>query len=47
MAQATPDAVDGDHPVELLCEDCEATFWTDETMGNDCPECGFMSMTPT
>jgi Zn finger protein HypA/HybF involved in hydrogenase expression len=46
MAQPTRDALDGDHPVEMACDDCGGTFWTDETQANDCPACGTVSMTP-
>jgi len=45
MGVQTQSETDGDAPVEMYCEHCEDTFWTDETMLNDCPECGFQSMT--
>jgi len=31
---------DGDHVRRLLCNDCDAHYETDETMTNECPECG-------
>jgi|GEM_PF-5881580 len=36
---------DGEFAVELTCVACEGTFETDETMPNDCPECGRLSYT--
>jgi len=32
---------EGDHPVTLGCRECGSRYETDETMGNDCPACGF------
>jgi len=32
---------DGDFPVLAKCENCENEYETDETMGNDCPHCGY------
>lgn len=31
---------EGGHPALLECGECGARYETDETMGNDCPECG-------
>lgn len=31
---------DGDHPALLECSGCGDRYETDETMLNDCPECG-------
>jgi len=44
-----PEKPDGDHAIEVVCsyDDCSTnTFWTDETMANDCPECYRGSATP-
>jgi Zn finger protein HypA/HybF involved in hydrogenase expression len=30
----------GDHIVLAHCSECKARFELDETMANDCPECG-------
>lgn len=30
----------GDHPILLVCESCDEQYETDETMPNDCPDCG-------
>lgn len=32
---------DGSHVARLRCRRCETRYETDETMGNDCPDCGF------
>ena len=45
MGVKTKSNCNGDAPVELYCEHCEEAFWTDETMVNTCPVCGFQSMT--
>lgn len=40
---------EGNHTVELVCRngDCEQPhFWSDETQGNSCPECGHLSHKP-
>ena len=34
---------DGDYLVTLECRECGTRYETDETMGNDCPDCGFVS----
>jgi Zn finger protein HypA/HybF involved in hydrogenase expression len=31
---------DGDVPLLLACQHCGLEYETDETMGNDCPDCG-------
>jgi DNA-directed RNA polymerase subunit RPC12/RpoP len=36
----------GEYPVALQCSECSTGFWTDELTANDCPNCGFVSMTP-
>ena len=46
MGVQTEADTDGDAPLEMYCDECDGTFWTDETMANDCPDCGFQSMTP-
>lgn len=49
MGVKDPDDSSGDHPLELVCRnaDCDQSqFWTDEMMGNDCPECGQISYKP-
>lgn len=34
---------DGDHPALLECHECGEEYETDETMFNDCPECGMQA----
>ena len=46
MGVKTQSDCPGDAPLEMQCAECDDTFWTDETMLNDCPDCGFQSMTP-
>jgi len=46
MGVMTQEETDGDRPLELFCMECGSEFWTDETMLNDCPQCGHNSMTP-
>ena len=49
LTMGVPEKPDGDHAIEVVCsyDDCETdTFWTDETMANDCPECYRGSATP-
>lgn len=29
------------HRMPLACNNCGTDYWTDQTQGNDCPECGF------
>lgn len=31
----------GDHPLDVQCRKCEASYRIDETVTNECPECGF------
>ena len=40
----TEKSLTGDHPVTLYCHNCDDTFEVDETVVNDCPECGLVSM---
>lgn len=39
MAQLTkPEA---EHRAALTCNNCGTEYWTDNTQGNQCPDCGF------
>lgn len=50
MGVKDPEDCEGNHSLELVCRngDCDQPhFWTDETMGNSCPECHELSYKPT
>jgi len=49
MGVKDPEDCEGDYPLELVCRnvDCDQPrFWTDETIGNSCPECNELSYKP-
>lgn len=46
MGVETKAETEGEAPIKMHCDHCDDTFWTDETMINDCPGCGHNSMTP-
>lgn len=40
MGVSTQAECDGEAPFKLRCTACDTEYWTDETMANDCPDCG-------